>query len=341
MTGSAHVRLGIFILYFLHVFKMISSLRKRAKNIFSSPKTIAYGLKNTPAHSRRLLEARLLGQRQFTSNTFLTSHSLRRRYTTTSLSSLHTIQTRSLSYASIPRFVLRAFRVPIAGATVGAGGLGYANYKFEGKHFPVSLVVRINTQVSEVRRTTHEWMNTAQETAQGIFHTASGGLKSVKSAVSEIQLPALDTPQFLKDLFSGQNEGGQKDKGRDDKERPNGRSPKDEVAIAALVAATMSSPSDSKKELSEEAKQNGLMHLTKKLIEIRGMLLSIDQSDALKLPSIVVIGSQSSGKSSVLEAIVGHEFLPKYVLPYSRWNESIDIFSEETTWSPAGLLNSR
>jgi len=33
---------------------------------------------------------------------------------------------------------------------------------------------------------------------------------------------------------------------------------------------------------------------------------------ALKLPSIVVIGSQSSGKSSVLEAIVGHEFLPKY-----------------------------
>ena len=55
------------------------------------------------------------------------------------------------------------------------------------------------------------------------------------------------------------------------------------------------------------------MHLTKKLIEIRSMLLSIDQSDALKLPSIVVIGSQSSGKSSVLEAIVGHEFLPKSV----------------------------
>ena len=60
-------------------------------------------------------------------------------------------------------------------------------------------------------------------------------------------------------------------------------------------------------------RRNELMHLTKKLIEIRTMLLSIDQSDALKLPSIVVIGSQSSGKSSVLEAIVGHEFLPKYV----------------------------
>ena len=61
----------------------------------------------------------------------------------------------------------------------------------------------------------------------------------------------------------------------------------------------------------QDMRQNGLMSLTKKLIEIRSMLLSIDQSDALKLPSIVVIGSQSSGKSSVLEAVVGHEFLPK------------------------------
>lgn len=59
--------------------------------------------------------------------------------------------------------------------------------------------------------------------------------------------------------------------------------------------------------------EHQLMQLTKKLIEIRSVLLSVDQSDALKLPSIVVIGSQSSGKSSVLEAIVGHEFLPKWV----------------------------
>jgi len=76
----------------------------------------------------------------------------------------------------------------------------------------------------------------------------------------------------------------------------------------------MSSPLDSAEDakgLPMDLRQNGLMHLTKKLIGIRTMLLSIDQSDALKLPSIVVIGSQSSGKSSVLETIVGHEFLPK------------------------------
>ena len=75
---------------------------------------------------------------------------------------------------------------------------------------------------------------------------------------------------------------------------------------------TMSSPSDSDKS-SSDPRQNGLVNLTRKLIEIRTMLLSIDKSDTLKLPSIVVIGSQSSGKSSVLEAIVGHEFLPKWV----------------------------
>ncbi|KAI9363469.1 P-loop containing nucleoside triphosphate hydrolase protein [Zopfochytrium polystomum] len=54
------------------------------------------------------------------------------------------------------------------------------------------------------------------------------------------------------------------------------------------------------------------MILTKKLIEVRNLLKTVNvQNSNLKLPSIVVVGSQSSGKSSVLEAIVGHEFLPK------------------------------
>jgi dynamin-like GTPase MGM1, mitochondrial len=164
----------------------------------------------------------------------------------------------------------------------------------------------------EVRRKSNEWMEKVQDTATDIFDTASDALKSVSSAVSDIQLPSLETPQFFKDLFSsGGKEGGRKDEQGDE---PNGsRKPEGEDAVvAALVAATLSSPSDPQSESEKAADPaNGLMHLTRKLIEIRTMLLSIDQSDALKLPSIVVIGSQSSGKSSVLEAIVGHEFLPK------------------------------
>lgn len=58
--------------------------------------------------------------------------------------------------------------------------------------------------------------------------------------------------------------------------------------------------------------ENTLVELTRTLIEIRNLLKRIGSiNDSLNLPSIVVIGSQSSGKSSVLEAIIGHEFLPK------------------------------
>jgi hypothetical protein len=89
-------------------------------------------------------------------------------------------------------------------------------------------------------------------------------------------------------------------------------SPSGGAAAAALTAATLASQDGGDEEEKDE---HQLLQLTKKLIEIRSVLLSVDQSDALKLPSIVVIGSQSSGKSSVLEAIVGHEFLPKYVPP--------------------------
>ncbi|KAJ1921957.1 mitochondrial dynamin GTPase Msp1 [Mycoemilia scoparia] len=59
--------------------------------------------------------------------------------------------------------------------------------------------------------------------------------------------------------------------------------------------------------------ENVLLDLTKKLLEIQTILKGIDPAPStnLQLPNIVVIGSQSSGKSSVLEAIVGSEFLPK------------------------------
>ena len=92
-------------------------------------------------------------------------------------------------------------------------------------------------------------------------------------------------------------------------EGPGEPSPSGGGAAAALTAATLATQDGSGD--GEEKDEHQLLQLTKKLIEIRSVLLSVDQSDALKLPSIVVIGSQSSGKSSVLEAIVGHEFLPK------------------------------
>ncbi|KAF8121792.1 P-loop containing nucleoside triphosphate hydrolase protein [Boletus edulis] len=212
-------------------------------------------------------------------------------------SPLRRIHVRPLSYTSIPRFVARAFRVPIAGVTIGAGGFGYANYKFE-----------------ELRKQTAGWLSTVQDAASDFIDSTSDGIKSVSARVSAVKLPDIETPQFLKDLFASDDTSHHdRDSSSQDSGNPRNRSPEENAAIAALVAATLSAPSDSTKANDNglDAMQNGLMHLTKKLIEIRTMLLSIDQSDSLKLPSIVVIGSQSSGKSSVLEAIVGHEFLPK------------------------------
>lgn len=42
------------------------------------------------------------------------------------------MQTRAISFGSVPRMVARAFKVPLYGAAIGAGGFGYANYKLEG-----------------------------------------------------------------------------------------------------------------------------------------------------------------------------------------------------------------
>lgn len=167
---------------------------------------------------------------------------------------------------------------------------------------------------TELKQKSQAWINTARDTATDALDTASEGFKSLSAAASTVKLPSFETPQFLKGLFSA-SEGSEAEGGSGSdagSKKSSGKPDGEDVAIAALVAATMSSPSDSDR-FSSDLRQNGLMHLTRKLIEIRSMLLSIDQSDTLKLPSIVVIGSQSSGKSSVLEAIVGHEFLPKCV----------------------------
>jgi len=51
----------------------------------------------------------------------------------------------------------------------------------------------------------------------------------------------------------------------------------------------------------------GLVSVINKLQEI----FTITSSDALQLPQIIVVGDQSSGKSSVLECIVGKSFLPR------------------------------
>lgn len=178
--------------------------------------------------------------------------------------------------------------------------------------------------------------DTTSSTLSGVFDTASSTLGSLGSSVSDGVSGAADQAQGQAEAFKkgtqewweaftaqftrpdAKEEGGAgKEEQRQSSDGGSGGPGGEEAAGAvAIAAAALTHDDKEEKDVSDPFSSGGgddhqLLQLTRKLIEIRSVLLSVDQSDALKLPSIVVIGSQSSGKSSVLEAIVGHEFLPK------------------------------
>jgi ABC-type taurine transport system ATPase subunit len=67
----------------------------------------------------------------------------------------------------------------------------------------------------------------------------------------------------------------------------------------------------------------------RKVISIVDLLRDIGLGDLLSLPKVVVLGNQSSGKSSLLEQIVGLDFLPR---------GSVTVVSNRVL-SPGDLLN--
>ncbi|CAG8456494.1 1464_t:CDS:2 [Paraglomus brasilianum] len=210
---------------------------------------------------------------------------------------------RHLSFSSVPKLLWTAFRLPVAGVTVGVAGVGYANYK-----------------IQDMASKSHEWVSS-------IFIDAKDFVTSLGQGIA-LDLPTIDVgiPSTLKSLFtkSSNQHSLESDRPRfikkDDDSDSNNSSPAVGAAVAVATATNLFvSGEKDEEEDNNEAKVNvttnvqedQFMILTKKLIEVRNILMSIDHNEALRLPSIVVIGSQSSGKTSVLEAIVGHEFLPK------------------------------
>lgn len=152
----------------------------------------------------------------------------------------------------------------------------------------------------------------ASEAAGNVF----GGAKNIAEQTMngwEKKKENIALPEWLQRFGAKANAWGSSSDG------PSGEGgePLQSRAGAAAVAGTAAafgytqSPEVDDRSDEQVARDDQMMVLTKKMIEIRSMLQLVGQSEALVLPSIVVIGSQSSGKSSVLEAIVGHEFLPK------------------------------
>ncbi|KAF9428969.1 dynamin-like GTPase mgm1 [Podila epigama] len=223
---------------------------------------------------------------------------------------------RGIAASAAPRFVMHALRLPMGALTASLAGLSYAQYK-----------------VTELSNRGTNW-------AMNLADDVKGMVTSVKSTMDGVHLPELSLPEFLLPLFKGaslddnaskadpsvnvetqdgphfirQSTGGSGGGGgnnNDDKDPQRHEAAAAAAAAAAALARSKSDEQDAPRPSGIPPHDGDFMLLTKKLIEVRNVLKSIDHNDTLKLPSIVVIGSQSSGKSSVLEAIVGHEFLPK------------------------------
>ncbi|KAF3902730.1 Dynamin-1 [Arthrobotrys entomopaga] len=201
----------------------------------------------------------------------------------------------------LPKLFVKFVRIPAAfgGATIA--GLAYVNYK-----------------VHEAGQWTMGIFNDGKEMASGLFSQGKDAIGGVMGSIEGLEKPdwftkmqdkVNDAVAGIKSKSeSGGSDGGSGGEGkRPEDEEPKGKNVAAQAAAAAGAVLGYSSSDDEK----QSARDDQMMVLTRKMIEIRTILQKVGQTGALTLPSIVVIGSQSSGKSSVLEAIVGHEFLPK------------------------------
>ena len=158
--------------------------------------------------------------------------------------------------------------------------------------------------------------NRAKESGAGYATSLFEGGKGVLDQINvgwgrtKEQASAVEAPEWYKEIFLKNPEESTGGNGGGD-QKPKGDGAKVAAAAAGTGAAFGMEEKDDERSNNETVRDEQMMLLTRKMIEIRNMLQGVGQSEALTLPSIVVIGSQSSGKSSVLEAIVGHEFLPK------------------------------
>lgn len=216
--------------------------------------------------------------------------------------------TRQFSFTSIPKFAFKLVRLPAAiGGGIAAGG-SYIVYKVE------EATAYTGNQLDKFK----DMASSASDHLSGFFKSVADKLPKGKGDGAE---------------SSNSNAG---DNGGADNGGPGGGS--GAAGTAAAAGALLSEEDESSENSDDEdvddryarnavdddeedddehkkkIKDNTddqILNLTKQMIEIRNLLSKIDQNDSLKLPSIVVVGSQSSGKSSVLEAIVGKQFLPK------------------------------
>lgn len=86
-------------------------------------------------------------------------------------------------------------------------------------------------------------------------------------------------------------------------------STKDEKGVNSSSRSSVNTQMEAQERRTQPVQEPPLLQVLNKLQDV--LVVSGGQAQAPKLPQIVVIGSQSSGKSSVLESFVGRDFLPR------------------------------
>lgn len=211
---------------------------------------------------------------------------------------------RNASFARfLPKLAAKLLRIPAMAGGVTVAGLAWIQY-----------------QATQAGNYAWDIFSTTKDTVSGTATSLFDGVKGIAGQTFqgwENTREQVELPEWMQKILRVQEEVGTGKNGGDG--GPNGDEPPKQSRTGPAVAAGASaaaygyeqSSEDDPRSDDEAARDDQMMVLTKKMIEIRNILSKVGQSSTLTLPSIVVIGSQSSGKSSVLESIVGHEFLPK------------------------------
>ncbi|KAL9056781.1 MAG: hypothetical protein Q9162_002752 [Coniocarpon cinnabarinum] len=205
---------------------------------------------------------------------------------------------------NIPSLFLKLLRLPALFGGAGIAGLAYIQYQAnQAGAYAVDIF--------------HQGTNAASTFAGQCFDGLSNAAEQTRRGWDKTKLDVRES-EWMQRIMNGEEAstgssgpGGRGSKNH--KESSMGGGGGGGAAAGATTAAALGTTvglGDDRSEVTA-AQDDQMMVLTKKMIEIRGLLQQVGQGSALTLPSIVVVGSQSSGKSSVLEAIVGHEFLPK------------------------------
>ncbi|QUC18957.1 uncharacterized protein UV8b_03198 [Ustilaginoidea virens] len=211
------------------------------------------------------------------------------------------VSVRNASFARfLPKLVVKFARIPAMFGGLAVAAFAWVQYQ----------ATQAGNYAIELFSTTRDAVTS---TATSLFDTAKDVAAQTRQGWDSTT-EKVETPEWLKKILRIHEEvgtGGPGGPGGD--ENPKHSRAGGAVAVGASAAAYAYGNSDEKDPRDEEevVRDDQMMILTRKMIEIRSILQKVGQSSSLTLPSIVVIGSQSSGKSSVLESIVGHEFLPK------------------------------